>query len=80
MTWTQAQRAQKMNSSAIREILKVTEQPGIISFAGGLPSPKAFPVSAFAAACTSVLSAAQAATPDKAAARYELDRKQRGAA
>jgi 2-aminoadipate transaminase len=39
----------------IREILKVTEKPGIISFAGGLPSPKTFPIDAFAAACAKVL-------------------------
>jgi 2-aminoadipate transaminase len=44
-----------MNPSVIREILKVTEKPGIISFAGGLPSPKTFPVDAFAAACETVL-------------------------
>ena len=55
MQWTQARRAQKMNPSVIREILKVTEKPGIISFAGGLPSPKTFPVAAFAAACEKVL-------------------------
>ncbi|MET0310836.1 MAG: PLP-dependent aminotransferase family protein [Burkholderiaceae bacterium] len=55
MQWTQAQRAQKMNPSVIREILKVTEKPGIISFAGGLPSPKTFPVAAFAEACGKVL-------------------------
>ena len=55
MTWTLAQRAHKMNPSVIREILKVTEKPGIISFAGGLPSPKTFPVEAFAAACSAVL-------------------------
>ena len=55
MQWTQARRAQKMNPSVIREILKVTEKPGIISFAGGLPSPKTFPVSAFSAACEKVL-------------------------
>jgi 2-aminoadipate transaminase len=55
MKWTQARRAQKMNPSVIREILKVTEKPGIISFAGGLPSPQTFPVSAFAAACETVL-------------------------
>jgi 2-aminoadipate transaminase len=55
MKWTQARRAQKMNPSVIREILKVTEKPGIISFAGGLPSPQTFPVSAFAAACDTVL-------------------------
>ena len=55
MKWTQARRAQKMNPSVIREILKVTEKPGIISFAGGLPSPETFPVSAFSAACEKVL-------------------------
>ena len=55
MKWTQARRAQKMNPSVIREILKVTEKPGIISFAGGLPSPRTFPVSAFSAACEKVL-------------------------
>jgi 2-aminoadipate transaminase len=53
--WVLAQRAHKMNPSVIREILKVTERPGIISFAGGLPSPKTFPVSAFAQACDKVL-------------------------
>ncbi|MBG6077307.1 PLP-dependent aminotransferase family protein [Polaromonas sp. CG_9.11] len=55
MKWTQARRAEKMNPSVIREILKVTEKPGIISFAGGLPSPKTFPVNAFSAACEKVL-------------------------
>jgi 2-aminoadipate transaminase len=53
--WTMAQRAAKMNPSVIREILKVTEKPGIISFAGGLPSPKTFPVAEFEAACAKVL-------------------------
>jgi 2-aminoadipate transaminase len=53
--WVMARRAEKMNPSVIREILKVTERPGIISFAGGLPSPKTFPVSEFAAACEKVL-------------------------
>ena len=55
MEWTQARRAKKMNPSVIREILKVTEKPGIISFAGGLPSPKTFPIAAFGAACEKVL-------------------------
>jgi 2-aminoadipate transaminase len=55
MNWKLAARAHKMNPSVIREILKVTEKPGIISFAGGLPSPKTFPVSEFAAACDKVL-------------------------
>lgn len=53
--WKLAARAEKMNPSAIREILKVTERPGIISLAGGLPSPKTFPVQAFADACAEVL-------------------------
>jgi 2-aminoadipate transaminase len=55
MGWTLARRAERMNPSVLREILKVTERPGIISFAGGLPSPRTFPVSAFADACASVL-------------------------
>jgi 2-aminoadipate transaminase len=53
--WTLARRAERMNPSVIREILKVTERPGIISFAGGLPSAKTFPVAEFASACASVL-------------------------
>jgi len=55
MKWQMAARAEKMNPSVIREILKVTEKPGIISFAGGLPSPKTFPISAFRDACDKVL-------------------------
>jgi 2-aminoadipate transaminase len=53
--WTLSERAAKMNPSVIREILKVTERPGIISFAGGLPSSKTFPVAEFEAACAKVL-------------------------
>lgn len=55
MHWTLAARTRKMTSSAIRDLLKLTERPGIISFAGGLPSPEAFPVEAFAEACQKVL-------------------------
>jgi 2-aminoadipate transaminase len=50
-----AQRTQRMTSSIIRELLKFTEKPEIISFAGGLPSPDVFPVEAFEAAATRVL-------------------------
>ena len=53
--WTLARRAAKMNPSVIREILKITEKPGVISLAGGLPSPKTFPIEAFAAASERVL-------------------------
>lgn len=44
-----------MKSSAIRELLKLTQQPDIISFAGGLPSPDVFPVEQFQEASTRVL-------------------------
>ena len=53
--WHLAERAHAMNPSAIREILKVTERPGILNFAGGLPSPETFPIEAMRAACASVL-------------------------
>ncbi|MFM2058798.1 MAG: hypothetical protein RLY71_3183 [Pseudomonadota bacterium] len=52
--WTQARRSARMNPS-IREILKVTELPGILSMAGGLPSPDSFPVEAMRVACERVL-------------------------
>jgi 2-aminoadipate transaminase len=50
-----AHRTQKMGSSVIRELLKFTEQPDIISFAGGLPAPEVFPVKEFQEACNQVL-------------------------
>jgi len=46
--------AEKMQPSPIRELFKVTQQPGMISFAGGLPDPDTFPVEAFAS-CADVL-------------------------
>ena len=39
-----SKRAKKLKGSMIRELLKLTQLPGMISLAGGLPSPKAFPV------------------------------------
>ncbi len=50
-----ANRTQRMGSSIIRELLKWTEQPDIISFAGGLPAPEVFPVEEFKKACNTVL-------------------------
>ncbi|MFO8109315.1 MAG: PLP-dependent aminotransferase family protein [Thermoplasmata archaeon] len=38
-----SERAHGMKASEIRELLKLTQRPGIISFAGGLPNPDAFP-------------------------------------
>ncbi len=53
--WQLATRTARMNPSAIREILKLTERPGIISLAGGLPSADTFPVEAVREATTRVL-------------------------
>jgi 2-aminoadipate transaminase len=39
-----SKKAQGMRRSAIRELLKLTNRPGLISFAGGLPDPHVFPV------------------------------------
>ena len=50
-----AHRTQKMGSSVIRELLKLTEQPDIISFGGGLPAPEVFPLKEFRDACNFVL-------------------------
>jgi len=53
--WQLARRAERLEPSVIREILKITEQPGIISLAGGLPAPESFPVQAMREACQRVL-------------------------
>ena len=50
-----AQRMSSVHRSFIREILKVTEDPQVISFAGGLPNPSFFPVRELAAAAQKVL-------------------------
>ncbi|MBN3725638.1 aminotransferase-like domain-containing protein [Burkholderia sp. Ac-20379] len=59
--WPLSQRARKLTSSAIREILKVTERPEVISFAGGLPSPATFPAERVREAADRVLRDAPAA-------------------
>src|SRR5688572_22381391 len=50
-----ARRMDQMRPSTIREILKVTAQPDVISFAGGLPAPELFPVAEVRAAADEVL-------------------------
>ena len=50
-----AHRTKKIMSSVIREILKFTQQPDIISFAGGLPAPDVFPIEEFTLASSKVL-------------------------
>src|SRR5882757_7963575 len=55
--WTSryAQRMKNVKSSAIRELLKITQKPEVISFAGGLPAPDVFPTERFREACDKVL-------------------------
>jgi 2-aminoadipate transaminase len=55
--WTSryALRTKTIKSSAIRELLKITQKPEVISFAGGLPAPDVFPIERFRQACCKVL-------------------------
>ena len=48
-------RARSARSSAVRDLLRLTEQPQVLSLAGGLPSPDVLPVAAIAAATQRVL-------------------------
>ena len=48
-------RTQRMASSIIRELLKFTQQPEVISFAGGMPAPEAFPIREVREACNYIL-------------------------
>jgi 2-aminoadipate transaminase len=57
-----AERARLIKSFETREILKVTERPEIISFAGGLPAPELFPVETLKEVCNAVLSEEGAAS------------------
>lgn len=56
-----ATRASRMKASEIRELLKLLDQPGIISFAGGIPDPALFPAEGFANAFQVALGADQQA-------------------
>ncbi len=50
-----ALRTLRAKGSTIRELLKITQRPEVISFAGGLPAPEVFPVKRFEEACRTVL-------------------------
>lgn len=50
-----AQRTHRMKANAIREILKVVSQPGMISLAGGIPAPESFPMNIMADMTASVM-------------------------
>ena len=51
-----AARADRMRASEIRELLKVLDQPGVVSFAGGIPDPALFPTAEVQAAYAAILS------------------------
>ena len=57
-----ASRSSRMKASEIRELLKLLDQPDIISFAGGIPDPALFPVEAVREAYADVLGSGEAGT------------------
>lgn len=65
MDWSQhfSSRMSRMQASEIRELLKLLAQPDIISFAGGIPDAKLFPVAEIAAAAHKILSDPNRAGP-----------------
>src|SRR5690349_16787260 len=65
--WTRrfAHRTRTIKSSAFRDLLKLAQDPEVISLAGGLPAPDLFPVQQFKDACSHVLD-----TNSAAALRY----------
>lgn len=70
MQWTDllATRNTRMKASEIRELLKLLDQPDIISFAGGIPDPDLFPAAAFADAFAAAMGPEQA----RVALQYSL--------
>ncbi len=64
-----ARRSERMKASEIRELLKLLDQPGIISFAGGIPDPALFPARAAASAYAEALSSERSAA---AAMQYSV--------
>ena len=50
-----ASRTERMKSSTIRELLKLTQQPGMISLAGGMPAPELFPLREIEEACRQII-------------------------
>ncbi|NLJ99021.1 MAG: PLP-dependent aminotransferase family protein [Tissierellia bacterium] len=55
MNFNYAKRMDNIKASEIRELLKLTQMPEVISFAGGMPAPELFPVEAFKKASKEVL-------------------------
>lgn len=65
MNYQLSDRASTLKASEIREILKITERPDVISFAGGLPAPEFFPIKELAKVTQEIL-----ATDGYAALQY----------
>lgn len=57
--WNLASHVADLEASIIREILKISSQPGVISFAGGLPAPEMFPIEELKAAAVRVIEQSQ---------------------
>jgi 2-aminoadipate transaminase len=53
--WGIAPHVIQLETSIIREILKISSQPGVISFAGGLPAPELFPLADLKRLCSEVI-------------------------
>lgn len=70
MNWDHvfASRTSRMKASEIRELLKLLDQPDIISFAGGIPDPALFPAAEFQTAISDILSGPRA----EAALQYSV--------
>ena len=70
LQWEQvfARRASRMKASEIRELLKLLDQPDVISFAGGIPDPALFPKDAFQAAMGEIFAGGEA----EAALQYSV--------
>jgi 2-aminoadipate transaminase len=67
--WQIAPHVLKLETSIIREILKISSQPGVISFAGGLPAPELFPLEELKLIMVDVLD-----TPGPDSLQYSLSR------
>ncbi len=60
--WILASHVADLDASIIREILKISSQPGVISFAGGLPAPEMFPLEELKAAAIKVIEEKQSSS------------------
>ena len=72
-----ANRMKGMTASEIRELLKILDQPDVISFAGGIPDPALFPVAEIDRFSRRILGAADTA---RSALQYSVQRRFRAAA